>query len=207
MSNVIDSAHRRYTPTFPKSLSHPAGEPARLDMATAAWNCRRMSAKAESSNVTGRRRQRAGEFLRKLFGVAFMLGIGVAVFPGDVSAGQPFACGAIHTIARGDTLFEIAERAYGDGWKYKLIFKANQDLLPDAGSVEIGHALLIPCLDGTGPATRQEALTPETHVEPEAPETAQAAVTEELPEPDIGILRRWFETVATHQARQYAVES
>jgi len=68
------------------------------------------------------------------------------------------ACGSVYTIARGDTLFLIAARAYSDGWLYKRIFRANDDMLSDPGAVEIGNRLFIPCLDGTGPATRREAV-------------------------------------------------
>ncbi len=80
---------------------------------------------------------------------------------GDLAAAPeagPIACGVAYTIAQGDTLFLIAERAYGDGWQYRQVFKANADLLPDPESIEVGDQILLPCADGSGPATRREAL-------------------------------------------------
>jgi hypothetical protein len=84
--------------------------------------------------------------------------VGAMFFVGLAEARPPIACGALHSIERGDTLFRIAERAYGDGWNYKRIYAANNDLLPNEQSVEIGDQILVPCLDGTGPASRREAL-------------------------------------------------
>jgi hypothetical protein len=37
-------------------------------------------------------------------------------------------------------------------------YEANTDLLPNPASLKIGDQLLIPCLDGTGPGTRLEAI-------------------------------------------------
>jgi len=73
-------------------------------------------------------------------------------------AASPVPCGALYTVERGDTLFKIADRAYADGWKFKAIHAANRDLLPTAESLEVGDQILVPCADGSGPATRAEAL-------------------------------------------------
>ena len=88
-------------------------------------NFRRMSAKNASMKGKSQVRRSAEEIVRKLFGVALMLGIGIAVVPTDATARPPIACGTIYTVARGDTLFKIAERAFGNGWLYKQIFEAN----------------------------------------------------------------------------------
>ena len=76
---------------------------------------------------------------------------------GDPAAAQEIPCGSLYRVAPGDTLSKIATRAYGTG-DYQTIFQANQDFLPDISRIEVGDELLIPCLDGTGPKTRREAL-------------------------------------------------
>jgi hypothetical protein len=86
------------------------------------------------------------------------LGLTAATAAVEAFAGSPIACGALHTIERGETLFKIADRAYDDGWQYKRIFEVNRDVLPDEKSIEIGDQILIPCLDGTGPRTRRAAM-------------------------------------------------
>ncbi len=75
----------------------------------------------------------------------------------DAVAQARIACGSFYRVAPGDTLHRIATRAYGSG-NYQTIFAANRDILPDISRIEVGDELLIPCLDGTVPKTRREAL-------------------------------------------------
>jgi hypothetical protein len=121
-------------------------------------NFRRISAKNASKKGKSQVRHLAEEIVRKLFGVALMLGIGIAVVPTDVTAGSPIACGTTYTVVRGDTLIKIAERAFGNGLLYKQIFEANSEILPSSASVAIGNELLIPCLNSTGKVVREDAL-------------------------------------------------
>jgi nucleoid-associated protein YgaU len=39
--------------------------------------------------------------------------------------------GDVHVVRRGDTLWEIAENAYGGGWRYTVIFKNNRKQIRD----------------------------------------------------------------------------
>ncbi len=103
---------------------------------------------------------------------ALLLGMTVDTADAGAPAADPIACGAFYTVARGDTLFKIADRAYGDGWQYKALHAANSDLLPTAESLEIGYELLIPCRDGRGPATRAEALAASPAIPAAGPEVA-----------------------------------
>ena len=48
----------------------------------------------------------------------------------------------IHVVAKGDSLWNIAKKYYGDGNKYKLIMKANN--IKDAGALQVGQKLTIP---------------------------------------------------------------
>ena len=52
-----------------------------------------------------------------------------------------------YTVQSGDTLWSIAETAYGDGSKYSKIFDANTDLLEQPDRIFPGQKLLIPDLE------------------------------------------------------------
>lgn len=52
-----------------------------------------------------------------------------------------------HTVERGDTLWKIASKAYGDGSKYPVIFEANKPMLSDPDKIYPGQVLRIPPLD------------------------------------------------------------
>lgn len=119
--------------------------------------------------------------------VAILCGMGTASI-GTTAISQPsLRCGTTYTVQRGDTLFKIAERAYGDGWKYEQIFVANRDLLPDEGSLEVGNELRIPCLAGAGTpargtvASRGRVETPAAHDEgPVEPVSPPAKTTKQV---------------------------
>ena len=62
------------------------------NMERAVENFCRMSAKKAGMKGKSQVRRSAEEIVRKLFGVALMLGIGIAVVPTDATARQPIAC-------------------------------------------------------------------------------------------------------------------
>ena len=49
-----------------------------------------------------------------------------------------------YTVAKGDTLWKIAVRAYGDGYQWTKIFKANQEQIVDSNVIEKGMVLKLP---------------------------------------------------------------
>jgi len=49
-----------------------------------------------------------------------------------------------HEVVKGDTLWKIAEKYYGDGNLYTNIFEANKDILKDPNVIQIGQKLRIP---------------------------------------------------------------
>lgn len=114
-------------------------------------------------------------------------------------AEAPIACGTIYQVRPGDSLHAIAMRAYGEG-KYPAIYRANRDVLPDLYSLHAGARLLVPCLDGTGPATRAEAAamglldaataTAEAQPAPAQPDPAPVATAAAVvaDRPGIGLL-------------------
>ena len=74
----------------------------------------------------------------------------VRVEPGPTPAIKPGAAPGEqgrYTVQSGDTLWNIAESAYGDGSKYLKIFDANTDLLEQPDQIFPGQKLLIPNLD------------------------------------------------------------
>ena len=52
--------------------------------------------------------------------------------------------GKYHTVEKGDTLWGIAEKHYGDGTKHTLIFEANRPMLSDPDKIYPGQVLRIP---------------------------------------------------------------
>jgi nucleoid-associated protein YgaU len=55
--------------------------------------------------------------------------------------------GTFHTVEKRDTLWAIAQKSYGDGAKYKLIFEANRPMLSHPDKIYPGQVLRIPPLD------------------------------------------------------------
>ena len=54
---------------------------------------------------------------------------------------------ALHTVVKGDTLWAISKKSYGDGSKYKLVFEANRPMLADPDEIYPGQVLRIPPLE------------------------------------------------------------
>jgi tetratricopeptide (TPR) repeat protein len=49
-----------------------------------------------------------------------------------------------HTVAKGDTLYNLAVRYYGDKSKWRDIYAANRDVMPDPNALRLGAELKIP---------------------------------------------------------------
>jgi nucleoid-associated protein YgaU len=62
------------------------------------------------------------------------------------SAGQtpPAVEAPRYVVAKGDSLSKIAQRAYGDGNKWRKIYEANKDIIKDPDLIHPGQALRIP---------------------------------------------------------------
>lgn len=65
----------------------------------------------------------------------------IAQQPAATAASKP---SRTHTVEKGDTLWEIAEKVYGNGAKYKLIVEANQPMIKDADEIYPGQVLRLP---------------------------------------------------------------
>ena len=71
---------------------------------------------------------------------------GVAPAQSDIAAAAKAPQSKVYTVRLGDTLWKIAETAYGrgHGGKYRLIIEANKPLLSHPGKLRPGQALRIP---------------------------------------------------------------
>lgn len=70
----------------------------------------------------------------------------------------------MYTVAQGDTLWSIAEKEYGDGFKWGIIAKANN--ITNASSLEKGTKLTIPELTPTPTVTAVPTVTKVPTVSP-----------------------------------------
>ena len=50
----------------------------------------------------------------------------------------------LHTVEKGDTLFVLSQRYYGNRSKWRDIYAANRDVMPNENSLQIGMVLKMP---------------------------------------------------------------
>lgn len=74
----------------------------------------------------------------------------------DSKASKPAVTGQTYTVQTGDTLWSIAEEAYGSGFNAHDISEANK--LTNPGAIEIGQRLMIPSVEARDP-TRGEVAS------------------------------------------------
>ena len=64
-----------------------------------------------------------------------------------IAAATPAEEPKFHTVEKGDTLWAISEKAYGNGSRYEVIFEANKPMLSHPDKIYPGQVLRIPNLD------------------------------------------------------------
>lgn len=63
---------------------------------------------------------------------------------GSKTAVKPASPGRTHTVARGDTLFSLAQKYYSNRAKWRDIYAANRDVMPNETALKPGMTLKIP---------------------------------------------------------------
>ena len=69
---------------------------------------------------------------------------GGLISPNPNATTEPTTTGSTYTVKKGDCLWHIAEVLTGKGWKYKALFKANQDKIADPDLIYEGQVLILP---------------------------------------------------------------
>lgn len=68
----------------------------------------------------------------------------VAAVEDNIEAEDPAPEAVFHTVDKGDTLWAVSKKAYGDGSKYMKSFEANKPMLSDPDKIYPGQVLRIP---------------------------------------------------------------
>lgn len=110
--------------------------------------------------------------------------------PEPVPEGEPAVepvdpVGTEYTVVSGDSLWKIAERAYGDGSQWTTIYEANQDIIgdnpniihpgqefviPEPSELVLANTVITPPTTGEAAVPTPPEETPQTEVGPEANE-------------------------------------
>lgn len=115
--------------------------------------------------------------------IAVLLG-GALLMPFSVggAAAQTIPCGEPYTVVRGDSISNIARRAFGQDL-FQELYEANRDVIGnDINVIVLGAVLQIPCIGNARPAAGQQ---PSQAGAPASPVTGDTgAETAGLPKPD-----------------------
>ncbi len=74
-------------------------------------------------------------------GVESVNGDGLKVESGEAAGESEF-----YTIVKGDSLWKIAKKYYGDGNKYPVLFEANREVIKDPDLIYPGQVIRVPSL-------------------------------------------------------------
>ena len=69
---------------------------------------------------------------------------GIGTVEDDISVEEASGEAEFYTVVKGDTLWAIAKKAYGNGSKYNAIFEANKPMLKHPDKIYPGQSLRIP---------------------------------------------------------------
>lgn len=108
----------------------------------------------------------------RVYAVLFINMLCLALISLPNAHAETLDCNQSYTVASGDSLSQIAAKAYGDSSKYTLIYYANRDSMPDGPSViQIGQDLRIPCEDESNADATASDTAPPTSNNPETATT------------------------------------
>lgn len=104
--------------------------------------------------------------------------LAVLILPAFARAQQPVGT---HTVVRDDTLWDLAQRYYGDPFRWRAIYEANRDSIADPNLIYPNEVFVIPGLTGTTAPTVAAAPGPLPEPVPAAPEPAPVAPADVVP--------------------------
>jgi len=94
------------------------------------------------------RGEAASQELREKVIVAMGNILGVAGVRDKITTKDRAQISAFHEVKKGETLWAIASKHYGNGTKYQTIFEANRPMLSDPDKIYPGQILRIPAAKG-----------------------------------------------------------
>ena len=152
---MLDNYRRDYVAAlyhYQRYLELRPDSPQRADIEELARHCRASFAAqmAESSGELKRVLKEREERIRKLEAEVAALreqtvrAAAPVAPPPPPAASGPAAPGRIHVVQAGESLGAISTRYYGTPARWKTIFNANRDKLPDANNLRVGTPLKIP---------------------------------------------------------------
>ncbi|QIM69035.1 MULTISPECIES: peptidoglycan-binding protein LysM [Basfia] len=97
-------------------------------------------AKLEGSAKSASALEKAILMAGNIAGITSVKADGVNILNGEVLAGDD----EFYVIQKGDTLWAIAEKHYGNGIKYKAIVEANKEVIKDENKIFPGQKIRLP---------------------------------------------------------------
>jgi nucleoid-associated protein YgaU len=140
--NFVKSAGKRLVGSA-EAADVPAPEALKQEVADLGLEAEGLEVAVEGDTVklTGRARSQA-EREKVILAVGNVEG--VAKVEETLETPEPAAEPVFHTVAKGDTLWAIAQKTLGDGNRYTEIFEANKPMLTHPDKIYPGQVLRIP---------------------------------------------------------------
>jgi nucleoid-associated protein YgaU len=140
--NFVKSAGKRLVGSA-EAADVPAPEALKREVADLGLEAEGLEVAVEGDTVklTGRARSQA-EREKVILAVGNVEG--VAKVEETLETPEPAAEPVFHTVAKGDTLWAIAQKTLGDGNRYNEIFEANKPMLAHPDKIYPGQVLRIP---------------------------------------------------------------
>jgi nucleoid-associated protein YgaU len=140
--NFVKSAGKRLVGSA-EAADVPAPEALKKEVADLGLEAEGLEVAVDGDTVklTGRARSQA-EREKVILAVGNVEG--VAKVEETLETPEPAAEPVFHTVAKGDTLWAIAQKTLGDGNRYNEIFEANKPMLAHPDKIYPGQVLRIP---------------------------------------------------------------
>ncbi len=115
------------------------------------------------------------------------------------SSPAPTTKNKTYTVVKGDTLWAIAKKFYGNGSKYTIIFNANKDKIKNPNLIYVGQVLTIPA--DQGGQTAQTTQTAKTTQGSQATQTSSKPVAQTPSKPATQTVNGTVSSVSSNSSR------